>query len=253
MLTLKTRSTEKEMIDLQPLSDEEALKAFRLIRYINRHLGGANVILSHLKHFSRAWNPDSPIRILDVGAGACDIPQTIVDWARKAGWRVEITALDSNPKVLEYAKSELACYPEIQLLHADIFQVFFPAGSFDYVISSLTFHHLDDKEIPQALRLFDRLARRGMIINDLVRSETAYFWIYLLSRLTPNKVFRNDAPLSVRRSFKRGEVENWIRETGFSYLKYYNHFAYRFALAGEKIGTPSKSAGFKAAPLSVTL
>jgi hypothetical protein len=102
------------------------------------------------------------------------------------------------------------------------------------VISSLFFHHLDDEKIPDVLKIFDVLAARGLIVNDLLRRKRAYLWIKFFSRFTQNRAFRNDAPLSVLRGFQPKEIKNLTQRSGLNYLKLYHHFGHRFALAGEK-------------------
>lgn len=234
MTALKKRSLEKEIMDLEVRGYEETAEAYRFIRDVNRYLFGTRVILSHLDQYSKRWNKETPIRILDVATGASDIPQSIALWARKHGFRVQIVALDINPQVMVFAKREIAGYPEILLVRGSVFDLPFRPQTFDYVISSMFFHHLTDEEVIKVLRIFDRFAKRGVVVNDLVRNLRAYLWIHLFARLTKNEMIRNDAPLSVLRGYRRPEVQNLIQESGLSYLGYHRHFAHRFAIAGEK-------------------
>lgn len=221
-------------MDLEDRCYEERIGAYRLIRLVNRYLFGTRVILTHLENYSKPWKQETTIRILDVGSGASDIPQAIVDWARKKGWRVHVVALDICPKALSFAKSECAGYPEISFVRASTFALPFPPQSFDYIISSMFFHHLSDDEIVRVLKVFDAHAVRGIIVNDLARNLRAWLWIFFFTRFIRNKMFRNDAPLSVLRGFKKHEVDALIRETGLNYLRFHPHIGHRFAIAGEK-------------------
>ena len=231
---MKVRSQEKEIMDLYPLSPEETAHTYKLISRVNQCLGGISVILRHLSRFSPAWKPGETIRILDIGTGSADIPQAVVRWCRKRKYTVRVTALDLSGEALRMARSLLADYPEIQFVQGSCFELPFPDRSYDYVTSSMFFHHLADSEAIAALKAFDRIARRGIIINDLLRSRQAFWGIKFLASFTRDKYFKNDAPLSVLRGFVRDEAENLIRNSGLSYLRFYRHFAYRFALAGEK-------------------
>lgn len=235
MLAFKHRSNEKEIMDLEIRGYEETAEAYRFIRDVNRYLFGTRVILSHLEQYSKHWDKHSILRILDVATGASDIPQAIALWAKKRGFQVQITGLDINPQVMTFAKKEIAGYPEIRLVQGNVFHLPFRPESFDYVISSMFFHHLTDLEVTQVLQIFDRFAKRGIVVNDLSRSLRAYLWIQLFARLSKNEMIRNDAPLSVLRGYRRPEVERLIRESGLPYLGYHRHFAHRFAIAGEKI------------------
>ena len=232
----KFRSQEKEIMDLSPLTYEESVSVYKLIARVNQYLGGTGVILRHLRRFSREWKPGQTIRILDVGSGGADIPKAIALWFRKRKWPAQITTLDLNGEAVRMAKNQLEDYPEITCVQGSCFELPFPENSFHYVISSMFFHHLSDAEAVLALKAFDQITSRGIIINDLVRSRRAFWGIKLFAAFTGNKIFQNDAPLSVLRGFVAKEADSLIERSGLSYLKFHRHFAHRFALAGEKNG-----------------
>jgi len=227
------RSDEKEKMDLGQMSAREARDTYRLIHLVNRFLGGTRVILHHLRHFSRRWRPGQRVRILDVGAGNADIPRAVIDWARKKPYDVFLTALDNSLPAVRLMQKECAEYPEIFPLQGSVHNLPFSQKSFDYVISSMFFHHLNDSEIASTLQSFEGIASRGIIINDLLRHPLAYAGIYLLSRLTSDSFFRYDAPLSVLRGFSVAEAGALISKSGIPYLRFYRHTTFRLALAGE--------------------
>jgi hypothetical protein len=118
------------------------------------------------------------------------------------------------------------------------------ATNFDYALSSLTLHHLNDSQIISLLQQSDRLCRRGIIMNDLKRSVRAWMWIWVLTRVTgAHPVVQNDGPLSVRRAFRPQELAALAAQAGLSYLKVKTHFGYRLTLAGEKSPVPPFSKG----------
>ncbi len=234
MISFRERSQEKEIFDLEEPNFKEISDAYCLIRHVNQYLGGTRVILNYLKYFSRSWKRQSLIRILDVGTGSADIPQAIAIWAKKNRFRVQVTALDISAEALRFARQETSSNPEISFIQASCFEMPFNQNSFDYIISSMFFHHLSDPEIMSVLSSFDRICKRGIIINDLLRHPAAYYGIHLLSRFTTNRVFRNDAPLSVLRGFKKREWEILLDQTGLKYLKIKRHLGYRIAIAGQK-------------------
>lgn len=232
--SLHQRSGELELMDTAALTGRELEEVCRLMARVNRYLGGINAIRTHLENYSHHWLRDKKILILDVAAGAGDIPRALVRWARSKKLNISIVAADLNPDILRFAQKESAAYPEIRFVQADVTSLPFPDASFDYVISSLFFHHLKDPEIISALKNLDRIAARGIVVNDLLRCRSAYWGIFLLSRLTINRFFRNDAPLSVLRGFLPSEIKILALKAGLHYLRFHPHFAYRFALAGEK-------------------
>ena len=62
-----------------------------------------------------------------------------------------------------------------------------------------------------------RLARRGFVVNDLVRGRAGYATAWLTSRLfTRNRLTRHDAPLSVLRAYTPPELEGLLARAGIS-------------------------------------
>ena len=62
----------------------------------------------------------------------------------------------------------------IDLLRADVFDLPFAPGDFDYAITSMFLHHLDEQQIVRVLRIMDHQSRRGIIVADLLRHARAY-------------------------------------------------------------------------------
>lgn len=238
----KTRSLISERMDQEPLPEADAREILKTLETINVWLGGVRATLWHLKRFARRWSPGQRIRIIDWGTGGADIPRAIVRWGRSRGFRMEITGVDGNPTVIEYAKRACEGYPEIIVTHQDIFAsplTPLPTGEgepFDYAVSSLTLHHLSDDQIVSLLQKSDRMATRGIIMNDLKRSARAWAWIWALSRLgRAHPIVQYDGPLSVKRAFTPAELRNLALRAGVRYISVHTHFGYRLTLAGEKL------------------
>lgn len=224
------RAKEKEIIDLRPLTPEENDSAFRLISMVNRRLGGTSVILHHLRRFLKKWEKGRKIRILDLGTGISDIPEAVVLWGKQQGHEIEVTALDLFHEPLKSGRKMSGILP----VQASCFAPPFADQTFDYVTASLFFHHLEDEEILKTLETVSKLAKKGIIINDLSRSPLSYIGFWLLTLFTGDPIFRHDGLLSIRRGFRKNDLEEWKQLTGLSFLNIYHHFAGRVALAGEK-------------------
>ena len=98
------------------------------------------------------------------------------------------------------------------MIQGDAQAVPFRAGAFDFVLASQMLHHFSDDQIVQLLRAWARLARRAIIIADLVRHPIAYHGVRLLTRaFTRNEMTRCDAPLSVQRACTMAEWRELIR------------------------------------------
>ena len=210
-----------ELLDLPPdtYTREELEGALTDLTRVNHHLGNGRAILKHLAAM-HAETANEGFTVLDVATGAADIPVTIAAWARQAGIRVGITAVDLDPICIEIARKRCESYPEITLAVADGFALPFANQRFDYVLCSKTAHHFSDEEVVRMIKEFSRVARRGYIIIDLRRSWVAYILIYLLSRFfSRNRLSRSDGPLSVLKSFTAGELASLASRSGTSVFR----------------------------------
>ena len=106
--------------------------------------------------------------------------------------------------------------PRLSLLRGEATRLPCRDGSVDLVICSNFLHHLDEDEILQALSEMRRVARRGVIAVDLRRGRLSWMLVWMLTRLTPNRLTRHDGPLSVRRAWSRHELRAMASRAGLS-------------------------------------
>jgi 2-polyprenyl-3-methyl-5-hydroxy-6-metoxy-1,4-benzoquinol methylase len=198
----------------------------------NRRFGGEAAVLSFFKAWSRRWKAGETLRVLDVGTGGADIPRALARWTRGRRFRLQITAVDLRPEIVQAARERCRDYPEIAVRQGDAFAL--REEPFDYVTASLFLHHMPPENLSGVLKGLDRLALRGMVLSDLLRSRAGYWSVFLLSRLAGNFVVRHDGPLSVRRAFRPEELDDLARGAGLPYLKARRRPWFRLVLAGEK-------------------
>ena len=215
LLTPEKR-TGREILDLPPeaytIAELEGCLAD--LRAVNRYLGDRRALL---KHLSARIGAASEFSVLDIATGSADLPVAIADWARKAGLKATITAVDKNELTIEIARKHTARHPEIDVEVGDGLRLRFPDKSFDFVICSKSNHHFSEAENVHLIREMRRIARRGYLILDLQRSWLAYASIYLLTRLlVRNRLTRNDGPLSVLRAFTEAELAALAEKAGTS-------------------------------------
>ena len=79
--------------------------ALRDVRRVNRWLGGRRALRLALRPLLLDAPADRPFRVLDVGTGAADLPQAMVELGRRHGRRVEVTAVDLDPTTVQIAAS----------------------------------------------------------------------------------------------------------------------------------------------------
>ena len=221
------RSTEKEMMDLPdnpPAVLEEDLKNLRML---NRYLGGYRCAERGIQRIVEQENW-TQFSLLDVGAGSADVASRIVHWSRRKGIAVRIVALDLDPVTAAVAAERASNLSEISVLRSDAARPPFPAGSFDFVLASQFLHHFSEEKIIALLKSWAHLARRAIIVSDLVRHPLAYYGARALTRLwTKNIMTLTDAPLSVRRAFTFTEWRGLFRRAAIGQFDLVSVFPFR--------------------------
>jgi len=215
---MRTRSLEPELLDLETPPVQERSRIVGYLAFVNRWLGGTAATARHLRGIR------GPALVLDVAAGAADMSR---DLARRFP-QLSFAAFDLSEWMLTFAAG-------IPRIRGDIRRFPFRDRSVDYIMTTHFFHHLGDDQIVGVLKEFDRVAKRGIIVNDLLRSRRALFWIKLLT-LWANRYVKADGPQSVRKSFTIPEIEALARKAGLGWLQARKHFGHRFTLAGERPG-----------------
>jgi SAM-dependent methyltransferase len=229
------RSVDVEELLDGPLDDPAALRDnLRDLERANRWLGGAALSAHGIDALA---GDRETLTVLDVGTGAADIPAALLARAARAGRRLRITGIDSRPEVLAAAlerRPRLRQTSGLELQVGNGRSLPFPDRSFDVAHASLLLHHLDPSAAVVLLREMSRVARRGVVINDLRRGRGVWLGAWLLSRLTTrNRYTRHDAPLSVRRAYSVGELTALIAAAGLRVesLRIGGPFGHRVVLA----------------------
>jgi ubiquinone/menaquinone biosynthesis C-methylase UbiE len=200
------------------------------LRRVNRWLGGTRLTVRGLERVAAGLRPGDQISVLDVGTGAADIAEAILGWARARGLQPRVVATDISAEILAIAKRGRAEGLEFAL--ADARRLPFAEGSFDVATCSLLLHHLDADGAVAVLREMRRVSRRGVVVNDLVRTWHGYAGAWALSRLcTSNPLTRHDAPVSVRRAYTRRELAELAARAGLGAVEVMPWLGYRVAMA----------------------
>ncbi len=225
-----------------PLDDPIALADnLRDLRRMNRWLGG--VALSSRAIEALAAHR-SDLAMLDVGTGGADIPLALLADAGRRGRTLHVVGLDSRPEVLAAAPralSAVASTPGLTLTVGDGRSLPYPDRAFDIVHASLVLHHLDPAGAAALLGEMRRVARLGIVVNDLERSRLAWLGAWLLGHLfTGNRYTRHDAPLSVRRSYRSDEAVALVRAAGLAPVRTIRGgpFRLRYAIAAVRPTEP---------------
>lgn len=210
--------------------------SLRYLRGINKYFGGSGALISHLKRWSASWTKGRPVTLLDVATGSADIPLAARGWAERAGFDLKITGVDLHEGTLESARRHIGTRAGVTVVRGDAMRLVeqFGEGSFDYVHAALFLHHLPDTGVERVLEGMNKVARRGIVWSDLVRSRWNYF-VVSLSVVGQPLIVRHDGKASVGAGFTRREVGALQDRLGLGYASYRRVPGwYRFTLAGEK-------------------
>lgn len=221
----------KELLD-GPLADPAEIEAnLRDLSFINRTTGGASLSIRAVRELLPTGGS-----VLDVGTGAADIPALLLADAGRRGVPLQLTATDSRQEVLDAAlaiRPSLRRIPGLTLGLADGLRLSWPDASFDVAHASMVIHHLEPADAIAFLRELRRVARRGIVVNDLARGRLAWLGGWLLTHtLAASRYTRHDGPLSVRRAYTRVEMDGLLRRAGLEPVRTFMGFAgHRYAIA----------------------
>ena len=207
-LALGIRADAVELLDGDCLSLPEVERNLADLARLNRLPGG---VAASVDGVTDLLDRRRDARVLDVGTGGGDMP---IAFARR-GW--ETTALDSHPAVLLIARRETADEPRIQVLEGNARSLPFEDGAFDVSHCSLLVHHLDPQEAVAVLSEMRRVARCGVVINDLRRGVLPLVATAIsVIALGRSRVTRNDGLISARRAYTLDELDSILNGAGLA-------------------------------------
>lgn len=168
--------------------------------------------------------------LLDIGFGGGDITQNIAQWATQDGINLEITAIETDKRAMEYVQSQ-NMHEAITFKHCSSTDLLQANRRFDIVISNHLLHHLNNEELQKLLKEAKQLSIQKVLFNDIERSDIGYLFFNLLARPVFRSSFiTHDGLTSIKRSYTRQELrrqtpDDWRVESLFPYrlLLSYHH------------------------------
>jgi hypothetical protein len=199
-----------ELLD-DPAADPAAVRAqLRDIARLNRWFGGTRAVVRALEPLFRRFPGPARWSLLDVGTGSGDIPRAVMRAARRHGIALTALGLERSP-----AAARVANAAGVHATIGDGNAIPFRPRSVDIVLASQVLHHLPHGTACRWLRTLDGLARRAVIVADLQRSRPAMAGVWLAAALLGmSRSTRHDAVLSLRRGYKKEELEALLGEAG---------------------------------------
>jgi len=199
-----------ELLD-DPAADPIAVRrSLQNIARANTLFGGTAAVLWGVERLLAARGRD--LSILDLGTGAGDIPGALRAWGRDRGRTVRTFGLDRLKPAASLARSgdlpiALGCASTLP----------FRTDAVDVVIVSQLLHHFERDAAIGILREASRVARRGVVVADLVRSRTAAALFGLGARVLGfDEHTRVDGITSVGRGYAPDELAELFGAAGLT-------------------------------------
>jgi len=201
-------------MDNPALGRSEHLAALKALGRINRLSRTAQSLAKEMERILRPVS-DRRIRVLDIACGGGDIVFALQKLLQKRNIQVEIDGCDLSPVAIDFAVRQAeSSGSQARFLVWDAFKDPLPEG-YDFIVSSLFLHHLQEEQIVTLLRRIADSAQQGFIISDLERSRPGYWLAFLASRvLTRSPIVRIDSLLSVRSALSLSEFDSCMIEAG---------------------------------------
>jgi len=210
MISFKQRSGQKELLDNPAIPFEDIKRNMQELNAINTLLGGHKITQKGFAILTKNMSPDTEISVVEIGCGGGDNLRAIQTFANKKKLKIKLTGVDINPECIAYAKQQSA-NKDITFICSDYKTVSFPQPP-HIIFSSLFCHHFTDDELIEMLQWQYQNSSVGFFINDLHRHPLAYYSIKKLTGLfSKSYLVKNDAPISVRRSFIKSDWKKLLQ------------------------------------------
>jgi 2-polyprenyl-3-methyl-5-hydroxy-6-metoxy-1,4-benzoquinol methylase len=212
MINLQRRSYTKELMDADDIPFPAMAQTLRELNIINTRLGGHAITLEGVRNLS-GKNTATAV-ICEIGCGGGDNIFAIHEYLRKKNIPATFIGIDMNAECIAFAKQQ---YPDMpcEWICSDYASVDFKGSEPDIIFSSLFCHHLTDEQLVFMIRWVQRNSRTGFFINDLQRHWLAYYLIKYITRFfSRSYLVKNDACLSVARSFRKADWAQLFRLAG---------------------------------------
>jgi ubiquinone/menaquinone biosynthesis C-methylase UbiE len=216
MISLRHRSVEPEIMDDLDCKGPVVEQTLRELDAINRLLGGNDVTINGVEQLLE-HSGKTKFVVADIGCGSGDMALRIVKWSASNGKDLSVIGFDANPNIVAFAREACKGISNVSFEVLNVLEEVFAKKDFDIVVATLFTHHLEDDQLVALLRTMKSQARIGFVINDIHRHVFAYHAIGILTRLfSRSAMVKYDAPLSVRRAFKRKDLTSILGRAGIN-------------------------------------
>lgn len=207
MPNLARRSEELELMDRPDTSEDMLVRTLGHFSTINKFLSPHKrllrqyVIADMIKEKKQRW------RLLDLGAGGCDIDLWMLKTCRSKGIKLDIVCIDHDLRVVDYAKARTKGINDIFIICADATRIDRLGGRYDYVFANHFLHHISQENTKVILNNIITVCDRIFLINDVIRCYSSYLLYTLIGSVFFRRSFAcTDGKISIEKGFTRQEL-----------------------------------------------
>ena len=227
MVNLKERSPKKELLDADNNPFEDIKKNMEELETVNKYLGGHAITKRGLQHFLKE---NSTLLVCEIGCGGGDNLQALQNYALQKKSTLHFIGIDIKDFVIKYA-AEKQHHLNADWIVSDYKAVKFKENKPDVIFSSLFCHHFTNEELVEMLQWMQQNSSKGFFINDLQRNTIAYYAIKFITGIfSKSYLVKNDAPLSVARSFTKKDWQEIFLQAGIKNYTLRWQWAFRFLI-----------------------
>ena len=230
MIDYRIRSYNKELLDGNDIPFDDIAENMKELDFINTHLGGHSITI---KGFKKLIDRKNTISVCEIGCGGGDNLNALSKFCKKNKIKAAFTGIDINADCIAFAKRK-SHIDNVNFIVSDYRQIDFGNSKPDIIFSSLFCHHFTDEELVTMLQWMKDNSTAGFFINDLHRHPLAYNFIKYATRFfSRSYLVKNDAPLSVLKSFKKKEWKDIFAKAGIVDYKIQWEWAFRYLIICE--------------------
>ena len=214
-------------MDADDIPFDAMAQTLRELNIINTRLGGHAITIQGLKQFI---NQSETITVCEIGCGGGDNLAAIYRYCRKKNITVNFIGIDMNVECIAFAKKQ---YPQLpcQWMCSDYSVVNFGEQKPTIIFSSLFCHHFTNEQLVLMLQWLQQNSIKGFFINDLHRHWLAFYLIKYITRVfSKSYLVKNDASLSVARSFTKADWQMLFEKAGITHYKINWRWAFRWLI-----------------------
>jgi ubiquinone/menaquinone biosynthesis C-methylase UbiE len=214
------RTPSSEWLDTDSGNSSDVSNSLSDLRRINRWFGGIRTTETLLDRVLRRTKLKS-LSLLEVASASGDVPEAIRQCFHRRGIEIQFTIADRAVQHLPRNGGPAVA--------ADALTLPFSDSSFDVVSCGLFAHHLAPSELTQFVKEVLRVARRAVLINDLVRSPIHLALVYAGFLFYRSPLTRHDGPASVRQAYTPQEIRAILRPVATE-IEITRHYLYRMGV-----------------------